>query len=104
MKSLALLFKLSLRNVLRNRRRSFYALATIAIGAMGLILFTGFNRGLMKRIRPIAPIAIVPSAGCGRGACGRTHSGTRSSYRACSDRPDEATEPRARRHIPLLQP
>ena len=51
MKSLALLFKLSLRNVLRNRRRSFYALATIAMGAMGLILFTGFNRGLMNQYR-----------------------------------------------------
>lgn len=47
----SLLLKLSLRNVFRNRRRSLYALATIAMGAMGLFVFMGFNRGLMNQYR-----------------------------------------------------
>jgi putative ABC transport system permease protein len=47
----ALLLKLSLRNVFRNRRRSLFALATIAMGAMGLFVFMGFNRGLMNQYR-----------------------------------------------------
>ncbi len=47
----SLLLKLSLRNVFRNRRRSLYALATIAMGAMGLFIFMGFNRGLMNQYR-----------------------------------------------------
>jgi putative ABC transport system permease protein len=46
-----LLLKLSLRNVFRNRRRSLYALGTIAVGAMGLFVFMGFNRGLMDQYR-----------------------------------------------------
>lgn len=51
MRRASLLLKLSLRNVFRNRNRSLYAIATIAIGAMGLCLFMGFNRGLMDQYR-----------------------------------------------------
>lgn len=51
MRHAALLIKLSWRNVFRNRRRSLYALATIAVGAMGLFVFMGFNRGLMNQYR-----------------------------------------------------
>ena len=51
MKRASLLLKLSLRNVFRNRYRSLYAIATVAIGAMGLCLFMGFNRGLMNQYR-----------------------------------------------------
>jgi len=42
---------MSLRNVFRNRRRSLFALATIAMGAVGLFIFMGFNRGLMNQYR-----------------------------------------------------
>ncbi len=51
MRRAALLLRLSLRNVFRNRRRSLFALATIAMGAMGLFVFMGFNRGLMNQYR-----------------------------------------------------
>ena len=51
MRRVAILFTLSLRNVFRNRRRSLFALATIAMGAMGLFVFMGFNRGLMNQYR-----------------------------------------------------
>jgi putative ABC transport system permease protein len=51
MNRIALLLKLALRNVFRNRRRSLFALATIAMGAMGLFVFMGFNRGLMNQYR-----------------------------------------------------
>jgi putative ABC transport system permease protein len=51
MRPLPLLLKLSLRNVFRNRRRSLVALGTIAMGAMGLFVFMGFNRGLMNQYR-----------------------------------------------------
>ncbi len=51
MKRAAMLLNLSLRNVFRNRRRSLYALGTIAVGAMGLFVFMGFNRGLMDQYR-----------------------------------------------------
>ena len=51
MRRVALLLKLSLRNVFRNRRRSLFALATIAMGAMGLFIFMGFNRGIMNQYR-----------------------------------------------------
>jgi len=51
MRRVALLLTLSLRNVFRNRRRSLFALATIAMGAMGLFVFMGFNRGLMNQYR-----------------------------------------------------
>jgi ABC-type lipoprotein release transport system permease subunit len=45
------ILKLSLRNVFRNRRHSLYALATITIGSMGLLVFMGFNRGTMDEYR-----------------------------------------------------
>jgi putative ABC transport system permease protein len=51
MRRAALLFTMSLRNVFRNRRRSLFALATIAMGALGLFVFMGFNRGLMNQYR-----------------------------------------------------
>ena len=51
MRRAALLLRLSLRNVFRNRRRSLFALATIAMGALGLFVFMGFNRGLMNQYR-----------------------------------------------------
>ena len=51
MRRITLLLKLSLRNVFRNRRRSLFALATIAMGAMGLFVFMGFNRGIMNQYR-----------------------------------------------------
>ncbi len=51
MRHAVLLFRLSLRNVFRNRLRSLYALATIGMGAMGLFVFMGFNRGLMNQYR-----------------------------------------------------
>jgi len=51
MKRLLLLLRLSGRNVARNRVRSTYAVATIGIGALGLFLFMGFNRGLMNQYR-----------------------------------------------------
>jgi putative ABC transport system permease protein len=51
MRRVAILLTLSLRNVFRNRRRSLFALATIAMGAMGLFIFMGFNRGLMNQYR-----------------------------------------------------
>ncbi len=51
MRHVALLVRLSWRNVFRNRRRSLYALATIAMGALGLFVFMGFNRGLMNQYR-----------------------------------------------------
>ena len=51
MRYIALHIGLALRNVFRNRRRSLYALATIAMGALGLFTFMGFNRGLMLQYR-----------------------------------------------------
>jgi putative ABC transport system permease protein len=51
MKRAVVLIRLALRNVFRNRRRSMYALATVAMGAMGLFVFMGFNRGLMNQYR-----------------------------------------------------
>lgn len=51
MRRAVLLVKLSLRNVFRNRRHSLYALATIMIGATGLLIFMGFNKGTMDEYR-----------------------------------------------------
>src|SRR5260370_38339172 len=51
MQRLFLLSRLSCRNVSRNRYRSIYAFTTIAMGALGLFIFMGFNRGLMNQYR-----------------------------------------------------
>ena len=51
MRRLRLLFRIAFRNVFRNRYRSIYALATIGMGALGLFIFMGFNRGLMNQYR-----------------------------------------------------
>ena len=51
MRRSVLLLKLSLRNAFRNRRHSLYALATISMGALGLLVFMGFNRGTMDEYR-----------------------------------------------------
>ena len=51
MRRAALLLKLPLRNIFRNRRHSLYALATLMIGAAGLLVFMGFNRGTMDEYR-----------------------------------------------------
>jgi putative ABC transport system permease protein len=51
MSRVVVILKLVLRNVFRNRRHSLYALATITIGSMGLLVFMGFNRGTMDEYR-----------------------------------------------------
>lgn len=51
MKHALLLLRLSLRNILRNRRRSLSALAIVGLGAAGLFIFMGFNRGIMNQYR-----------------------------------------------------
>jgi putative ABC transport system permease protein len=51
MRRAVLVGTLAVRNCFRNRRRSLFALATVAMGAMGLFLFMGFNRGLMDQYR-----------------------------------------------------
>jgi len=51
MRHAALLVRLSLRNVFRNRRHSLFALGTIAIGATGLLVYMGFNRGTMDQYK-----------------------------------------------------
>lgn len=90
MRRAALLLKLSLRNVFRNRRRSLYALATIAIGAMGLFVFMGFNRGLMNQYRANT---IRARWGHGqlyvRGYRGTAHA---RPWEKWIERPDEVTE------------
>lgn len=45
------LFIVALRNVFRQVSRSALALGTIAAGAAGLFLFTGFNTGMLKQYR-----------------------------------------------------
>lgn len=39
-------FKLALRNLLRNRRRTFSTLCAIIVGAIGILLFGGYNRSI----------------------------------------------------------
>lgn len=39
-------FKLALRNLLRNRRRTFSTLCAITVGAVGILLFGGYNRSI----------------------------------------------------------
>lgn len=42
-----MLFKVALRNVIRNFRRSLITVLTVAIGTSGLFLFQAFNEGIM---------------------------------------------------------
>lgn len=51
MRSLGLLARLAIRNLARNARRTACALAAIGLGAAGLLLFQGFNAGLMSQYR-----------------------------------------------------
>lgn len=46
-----LVARLAVRNLARNGRRTAYAVATIGVGAAGLLLFMGFNAGLMSQYR-----------------------------------------------------
>lgn len=46
-----MLLKVALRGLVRNRRRTFVSLATMAIGAAALFLFQGFNTGLLNEYR-----------------------------------------------------
>lgn len=39
------------RNLFRNLRRTFASLATIALGAAGLLIYQGFNEGIMNQYR-----------------------------------------------------
>ena len=53
-----MLFKIALRNILRNRRRSAMTGSAIAVGALAMLLFggftnyifTGFQTGVVQRI------------------------------------------------------
>jgi putative ABC transport system permease protein len=46
-----MLFKVALRSLLRNKRRSAVTLATVAVGAAALFTFRGFNTGLLNEYR-----------------------------------------------------
>ena len=48
---LALLFRLAWRNCLRNRRRSILVISTLVMGTSALLIFYGFNNGLMNSYR-----------------------------------------------------
>lgn len=48
MKALA---KLAWRNLFRNPRRTFASLITVAFGAAGLLIYQGFNNGIMNQYR-----------------------------------------------------
>ena len=41
----------ALRNIVRNPRRSFLLLATVATAVFGIFMFDGFNRGIMNQYR-----------------------------------------------------
>ncbi len=45
------LLKLSWRNLFRNPRRTFASLITVAFGTAGLLVFQGFNTGIMNQYR-----------------------------------------------------
>ena len=46
-----MLFLLSLRNLLRNPRRTMTVLVTVAVGTASLFIFHGFNTGIMNQYR-----------------------------------------------------
>lgn len=45
------LFKISWRNLFRNPRRTWASLCTVALGAAGLLIYQGFNTGVMNQYR-----------------------------------------------------
>lgn len=45
------LVKLAWRNLFRNPRRTFASLVTVAFGAAGLLIYQGFNNGIMNQYR-----------------------------------------------------
>ncbi|MCM2321758.1 MAG: ABC transporter permease [Oligoflexia bacterium] len=45
------LFRLSWRNLFRNPRRTAASLLTVALGAAGLLIYQGFNEGIMNQYR-----------------------------------------------------
>ena len=46
-----LIIKLAWRNLYRNRRRTIASLFTIAIGVAGLLIYQGFQNGMMNQYR-----------------------------------------------------
>lgn len=48
---LGLLFRLAWRNCLRNRRRSILVISTLVMGTSALLIFYGFNNGLLNSYR-----------------------------------------------------
>ncbi|MGZ3770884.1 MAG: ABC transporter permease [Bdellovibrio sp.] len=45
------LLKIAWRNLFRNPRRTFASLCTVALGAAGLLIYQGFNTGVMNQYR-----------------------------------------------------
>jgi putative ABC transport system permease protein len=46
-----MIFKIAARNLLRNSRRTFVTIVTVATGVAGLFAFQGFNTGIMNQYR-----------------------------------------------------
>lgn len=46
-----MLFRVALRSLIRNKRRTIITLATVAVGAAALFIFRGFNTGLLNEYR-----------------------------------------------------
>lgn len=53
------IFKLALRNLLRNRRRTLSTLCTITVGAVGILLFGGYNKSIEYSLQT----ALIKSTG-----------------------------------------
>lgn len=49
--TLSPIFKLAWRNLFRNPRRTLASLTTVGLGACGLLIFQGFNTGIMNQYR-----------------------------------------------------
>jgi len=82
-----LLARLAVRNLLRNRRRTGFAVAAMGMSAAGLLLFMGFNTGLMNQYRDNT---VRAHFGHGqvhvRGYWGRAHARPREMWIAEPDR------------------
>ncbi len=50
-KTVCLFSRLAFRNIFRNKKRTFSALFTVSIGACALMVFLGFNTGIMNQYR-----------------------------------------------------